>query len=383
MKKFLILFKHRKAACFVMLTCFIIAAFAFENTLYISTAPAAELDQPETGAESAQEALMPVADKLSGYGLYIDKNFIAAAYERSDIDSALEEFISRRAASLSLDADADIAFANDVKVVSGEYEAVFFATNEQLNRCLGLQSKYAADFKISDISGNRIASDLQLSAVVTVEREETIAHSVRNIYTNAFSSGKTSVISEGSDGLQINVYECTYLDGKLMQEVLTDTRVVDPASEEVLMVGTNSYMISTSFEGGLGLPYLNGRITSPFGGRSLGYHYGIDIVALSGSCYGDDIYAVADGVVTKADAVVKGNYGKYVEITHDNGIVTLYAHMSAVNVSVGDTVNAGDVIGFVGSTGYSTGPHLHFEVSINGEKVDPELFVTYPHVNID
>ena len=66
-----------------------------------------------------------------------------------------------------------------------------------------------------------------------------------------------------------------------------------------------------------------------------------------------------------------GGYGKYVVIRHDNGMETYYAHMSEVLVNVGDRVSLGDVIGKIGSTGYSTGPHLHFGVKVNGQMVNP------------
>jgi len=97
----------------------------------------------------------------------------------------------------------------------------------------------------------------------------------------------------------------------------------------------------------------------------------LDIVAYSGSCYGDSIKAASDGVVTVARYYDAGGYGKYVVIRHADGTETYYAHMSAVLVNVGDRVQEGDVIGKIGSTGFSTGPHLHFGVMVNGQLVDP------------
>lgn len=96
------------------------------------------------------------------------------------------------------------------------------------------------------------------------------------------------------------------------------------------------------------------------------YHKGVDI---ANSSY-PPILAADSGVVS-IPPYMGGGYGNYVMIDHGNGFVTLYAHMSKILVSVGQTVNRGDQIGVVGSTGRSTGPHLHFEIRKNGSYVDP------------
>lgn len=107
-------------------------------------------------------------------------------------------------------------------------------------------------------------------------------------------------------------------------------------------------------------------------------HTGVDL----GGEYGNPIVAAADGTVIKVDTPVAGqnsggtNYGNYVVIDHGGGVSTLYAHCKDVYVSVGDTVTAGQKIAACGSTGTSTGAHLHFEVRINGERVDPALYIT-------
>lgn len=117
---------------------------------------------------------------------------------------------------------------------------------------------------------------------------------------------------------------------------------------------------------------INGVITSRFGAyenvRS-GAHTGLDIGASSGT----PIHVTADGVVTYAAPM--GTYGNLVRVSHGNGIETYYAHCSKILVSVGQTVSAGDTIALVGSTGNSTGPHLHLEVRINGTPVNPQKYL--------
>ena len=115
-------------------------------------------------------------------------------------------------------------------------------------------------------------------------------------------------------------------------------------------------------------------ITSFFGSRihpitgELNHHTGIDI----GAAYGTEVLAATDGTVTLAGW--NGEYGYCVIIEHDGGHKTLYAHMSLVDVSAGQSVTQGETVGFVGSTGTSTGAHLHFETFVNGSRVDPLLY---------
>ena len=99
------------------------------------------------------------------------------------------------------------------------------------------------------------------------------------------------------------------------------------------------------------------------------FHYGMDFTARTGT----PIYATGDGVVYKADASLSG-YGNHIEINHGYGYKTLYAHLSKYNCRPGQRVKRGDIIGYVGSTGRSQAPHLHYEVFKNGERVNPLNF---------
>lgn len=99
------------------------------------------------------------------------------------------------------------------------------------------------------------------------------------------------------------------------------------------------------------------------------FHYGMDFTARTGT----PIYATGDGVVYKADASLSG-YGNHIEINHGYGYKTLYAHLSKYKCRPGQRVKRGDIIGYVGSTGRSQAPHLHYEVLKNGERVNPLNF---------
>lgn len=126
-------------------------------------------------------------------------------------------------------------------------------------------------------------------------------------------------------------------------------------------------------------PLRGGEETSPFGYRvdpfngHVSFHPGIDFAGPEGS----GIYATASGVVTWAGP--RPGYGNMVEINHGNGLYTHYAHCSSVTVHLGDIVSTGQLVAHLGSTGRSTGPHLHYEVLENGVPVNPATFLALNH----
>lgn len=117
-------------------------------------------------------------------------------------------------------------------------------------------------------------------------------------------------------------------------------------------------------------------VNSPFGLRKLAIeararaHKGVDIAAPKGT----SVFTAAEGRVVRT-GYEAGGYGNFIEVRHPNGLSTVYGHLSRIDVATGETVEAGRRIGLVGSTGYSTGPHLHFEVRRQGRQVNPTKVV--------
>jgi murein DD-endopeptidase MepM/ murein hydrolase activator NlpD len=166
-------------------------------------------------------------------------------------------------------------------------------------------------------------------------------------------------------------------DGKLGQLLYVGLDRVARADVELLkwtdgrnVIWVNADGVGGDDNSGLGLP-VHGRLTSGFGERFhpiLGYkrfHKGVDLAAAAGT----PIVAAADGRVVSAGW--HGGYGQLVQIAHVGGLETNYGHMSRIAARIGEVVRKGEVIGYVGSTGLSTGPHLHFEVTRNGQPVNP------------
>jgi murein DD-endopeptidase MepM/ murein hydrolase activator NlpD len=122
----------------------------------------------------------------------------------------------------------------------------------------------------------------------------------------------------------------------------------------------------------------HGWLSGVFGGRrdpftgERGFHQGIDI----STDRGQPVYATADGTVASAERV--GEYGNLIVLRHAFGLSTRYGHLSRFNVGVGQTIQRGDIIGYVGSTGRSTGSHLHYEILVNGRLVNPLQLLTQP-----
>jgi murein DD-endopeptidase MepM/ murein hydrolase activator NlpD len=124
-----------------------------------------------------------------------------------------------------------------------------------------------------------------------------------------------------------------------------------------------------------GRPILSGWLSSRYGSRidpfsgKKAWHEGIDFAGREGA----QIVAVASGVVSWSGE--RAGYGKMVEVAHGDGVVTRYAHNQENRVKVGDMVRRGDVVALMGSSGRSTGPHVHFEVHKNGRPVDPASYL--------
>ena len=149
---------------------------------------------------------------------------------------------------------------------------------------------------------------------------------------------------------------------EVSRQLVSETLLSEPV---VQIVTQGTKVVPNRGTGRLIWPVV-GRITSPFGMRGREMHTGIDI----GAPRGTPIKAADTGTVIAASYM--GGYGNCIMIDHGGGsLITLYAHMSQRAASVGDVVSQGQVIGYVGSTGRSTGNHLHFETRLNGKPINP------------
>lgn len=172
------------------------------------------------------------------------------------------------------------------------------------------------------------------------------------------------VVRAGKAGTMETTTRVESENGKVTASVTEASRLIQEPVDEIVAVGTKEGLATGSF-----MTPTVGRLSSPFGPRWGRFHYGIDLANATGT----DVVAADGGVVTRAG--MAGSYGNLIIIDHQNGTSTRYAHLSAFNVKAGDVVQKGQSIGKIGSTGRSTGPHLHFEVRVGGVAKNPLEFI--------
>ncbi len=220
-----------------------------------------------------------------------------------------------------------------------------------------------------------LAAIVENLAVKTVSKYNTdvkIPYSTTNIKTDTKPMGYYAVTTKGVEGIKRKSLVVESINGEEVSRCETASEVIKEPVNCVVTVGTAAVAPTEkagTSSSGMICPIAKGKFTvsAYFGdGRN---HKAIDLAANKGTA----IFASASGTVTYAG--YDGDYGYSVVIDHGNGIKTRYAHASYLCVKKGETVSQGDMIAAVGRTGYSTGNHLHFEVIINGTRVNPAPYI--------
>lgn len=236
-------------------------------------------------------------------------------------------------------------------------------------------------------------------ALVTVDANlsslETVPYDTKEVDDNTLTKGKTKVTQPGKNGSAEITTNLTIVNKRITAEKILSNKVVTQPQTKIVSVGTKVVTVqkpstpsrnpsstttkpkpkpqtSTSTPSSSSKGFIrpaSGIITSNYGWRSRGFHTGVDFA----SSRGTSIVASKSGKVTFAGW--KGGYGLCVIIDHGGGISTLYAHNGSLKVKVGQSVSQGQRIALMGSTGNSTGPHVHFEVRVNGAHKNPFNYI--------
>lgn len=336
--------------------------YGLASTENVSTADEAFSELNSNAHTIITKALIEDNLQSDCVGLYIDNEFIGATSEEQALNAALDKVLVDY--RKDYDDETTTEFANDVKVRSGKFdESKIMSVNEIIEKAEGKFS-------------------IQLATDIVYTRE--IAYDITTEYDESQPSSYEKVKTEGENGEEEVTVRTVYVDGVQTDAYETDSVVIKEAVDEVVVKGsdsssegTSSSSTSSSSSYGSGsfiwpVPYTH-NITSEFGMRWGRLHGGIDIA--DGGVYGQPIVAADSGTVILAGNQGDG-YGNYVIIDHGNGYKTLYGHMSSVAAYTGQQVSQGEVIGYVGSTGNSTGPHLHFEIRVNDVQTDPLGYVS-------
>lgn len=299
-------------------------------------------------------------DYINAYEIYVADKLIGVVKNPNEARDAINNVYTLANKVYS---NSTSSFSQSIKLSQRVYPAdskSFTSTEE-------LQTKINSEAKILYAQCEKAYADTPYETV--------------EVQTNTLFVGDSRIRRDGTNGKEYNVNLVTYIDNqKVYTEELMSIPITAPVSRIVergvrannLSMGEYTVLQTT---GMFCWPVVDlYTVTSPYGHRSLGYHQGIDISGANAS--GKFIVAGAGGVITEAGWST-GGYGYYVKIDHGNGVETLYAHMleNSIMVNVGDTVVKGQVIGKVGNTGYSFGAHLHFEVRVNGNRLDPAPFL--------
>lgn len=340
---------------------------------------------------------------VEGYGLYIDSELVAVLDNRDDILDVLETVKNEH---MKITGEAE-DIANGIDIKYQEYSPADLTDKEALLAMFSIedpaQEEVAAprstllaqtttlstlslegatdEFKemmestMYDGSDKAIVLDFEVFYEETVR--ETIPYEITYIKDGNLYEDQEIVQTSGRDGVADNTYKVRYINGEEIGRELVEQSVVKKPRTCVIRVGTRVLpeLMTEKEHGGKYMinPVPTASITSHYGWRVLrgrsDFHQGLDLAAWKGT----SIYAAASGEVIYAG--YNNSYGNHIKIRHYDGLVTLYAHCTELLVEIGDTVEQADVIGLVGSTGNSTGYHCHFEVYLDGERVDPEDYI--------
>lgn len=340
---------------------------------------------------------------LPGYAFVVNEETWFVLEDPREMKFVIDEYHKPMLARIdNLSEITSIEFVEDVKVIEVMHTGMFASSTEALARLQqnkdeaqlytvvsgdnlwDIAQRYSLSFRdLATFNGNidldRIwpgdiitlqPSKPSLDVIITTTKviEESIPFTNEIIKDETLVSTARVVVKPGIEGTKDVTYAIKTLNGfPHVVEVVNEVILSEPVSG-ILKVGTQTTMKRTS---STNFGVTQGRFTSGYGYRlhpitgRREFHYGIDIAAPQGTA----IKSYAKGTVTTAK--FSSGYGYYVVVNHGGGLSTLYAHLSKINVSVGSRVDVGHVLGLMGSTGISTGSHLHFEVHRNGSRVNP------------
>lgn len=253
-------------------------------------------------------------------------------------------------------------------------DAPIYAEEFASNNCMDMEYFAYLNPDVGEqIEPNETVLVPQRKPVVTVMTCDTVTYEMNVPYEEQVTDdsmmyeGTERVVQRGVDGVNAVTEKIVRSNGDIVNQTIISTEVVSEPVMQLRAVGTmpRPAHIGT---GSFIRPYY-GQISSRFGSRRSDYHSGVDICGSTG----DPIKAADNGIVIFSGW--SGGYGKIVKVDHGNGYVTYYAHCSELKVNVGETVTRGQVIASVGSTGNSSGPHLHFEIRYNDEPLNPLNYI--------
>ena len=308
--------------------------------------------------------------QTKAYGFYVNGIRIGTVQSEEVGNSVVQTIINRYISGNA--GDYDYVGINE-KVRISEVDTPLTQINSKDALLKIIDQGTINEYRTTDENGNEtvVKEEVPILTVKTVGEEtftETIKYETKTVESDSYYEGDEFVQTAGSDGKRAVTARVTRLNGEIVnREDLRNEVIIQPVTK-VIIKGTKERP-PTVGSGTFILPVNGGVDTSSFGWRWGRMHEGIDI----GASTGTPIMASDGGTVITAGW--NGGYGLCVDIDHGGGYMTRYGHCSSIYVSVGEQVFQGRTIAAVGSTGWSTGPHCHFEIRIDGVAYNPLDFL--------
>lgn len=317
-------------------------------------------------SEDAEKTLDTVLETSKAEGAvsaeFVNEIELSETYVKTE---AVQDIKEATELLTSYETEPEVYTISDGENLESISEKLQISKDELLNRNT---SFVESDFREGlQIVTNRPKKVLSVKSEFKASYTEEIPFETETVEAPELPVGTTDLKKEGENGIVKLKCESAEIDGVRTEQHITDEVVTKYPVNRVELVGTKPRGNAT---GTYATP-VSGIITSNFGYRWGCHHNGVDV----GASTGTPIYAADGGTVISSGDAGDG-YGIKVVIDHGNGNRTLYAHASEAVASVGDKVEKGELIAKVGSTGNSTGPHLHFELILNGTAVDPLNYVS-------
>lgn len=263
---------------------------------------------------------------------------------------------------------------NALESLTAEYKKATGADSARVAERISYAAGVFGTARFVDAAGaaGLLRKALTVTTTAEVKKTESIAYGTDTVSDSSQYIDYKKVISKGKNGVKALLCEQVYVNGVLQSEEVIDEEIVKAPVNQRMAVGTKKRNRSVKHSESASLIWPLERKENEYISQHFGEdgHKGIDIAIY----HGTRIFAAHAGTVIE---VIHSNsgYGNRLRIKDSSGFVTLYAHCSEIHVKKGDTVNAGDEIAKVGSTGKSTGPHLHFEVIVGDERQDPAPYL--------
>lgn len=389
----------------IIITCLILVSFSinvFSNN-EITNTENAEISNSQPNNISLQEQKQDIENKLNEFSSkleYVQSELSTSLQKMQELDDSIADYekkyneIQNQIANLEEEiattdinlSEIEVEYQKKEKLLKKRVVALYEDGDTTYLDVL-LSSKSLLDFlsnyymleQIIEFDSNLLDELEYKKQTIEIKKAEQEKRKM-NLKIARAKEGQMQILMENKKMLQEN-----YFSKLTEEEKMLHTQIEQYKTEQAEI--ERQIQAAIQWSGNLAIQYTGGimiwpvgitgtYITSPYGNRLhpiqgvYRYHDGIDI---GNAGFGAPVVAATDGIVTYAG--VMGGYGNCVMINHGSGIVTLYGHGQEIKTTLGATVKQGDIIMTVGSTGNSTGPHLHFEVRKNGMAVDPIPFL--------